>query len=697
MIDIPFRSKEVSWLSFNSRVLQEAQSEDVPLLERLKFLGIYSSNLDEFFRVRVATLRRIIALGLPHEKIGIPDPKKTLRQVNKILKSESEVFNETYAEVLKQLRGENIKLITQTQTPKKLVGPLNEYFESKVLPKLMPIMLRANSRLRRLQDRPMYLAVELSKKKGGGWPAHALIEIPSELPRFHALPKVGKDQLVMYLDDVIRFGLPKVFGSTSYMDFDSYALKFTRDAEIEVDDDFTESFYEQLASGLQARQAGHAVRVNYDEEMPPRFLERVMKALEITADDSQFPGARYHNRKDLMKFPTFGRDDLLYKPMPPIPHPRIGLQKRENLFDVIRTRDLLLYFPYHSFDRFLDLLRQASMDSNVQSIKVTQYRLARDSSVARALMTAVRNGKEVVVLVEPTARFDEEANIAWAARYRDAGVNVILGVHGLKVHAKLCLITRSEKGAERFYSCIGTGNFNEDTARLYTDHMLMTADQAIGNDVEQIFRFFERNYEIPKLKHLICAPFSIRDELRKMIDREIKAAEKGERAEIRIKINNISDVETVGRIYEAAAAGVKVQMIVRSMFSVIVGGEKKSPNLEAVGIVDKFLEHTRVISFHNGGEPRYFLSSADFLPRNFDSRCEVLCPVYDEDLQEELKRLFDLQWKDNVKARVLDTRLTNNVRHANGDSDGKDAKPVRSQFEMEKILRRQSKKAHESS
>ena len=626
MIDIPFRSKEVSWLSFNSRVLQEAQSADVPLLERLKFLGIYSSNLDEFFRVRVATLRRIIALKLPHEDLGIPDPRKTLRQVNKILKGETEVFNANYADVFKRLEAEGIRLITDPdEAPKRAIGHLNEFFESEVLPRLMPIMVSADSELGGLQDNPMYLAVELSGKKGGGWPAHSLIEIPSDLPRFYEVPKTGKEQLVMYLDDVIRFGLPKVFDSTAYTKFDSYALKFTRDAEIEMDSDFTESFYEQIAEGLKTRQAGQPVRVNFDQAMPGRFLERVLKALEFSAADSQFPGARYHNRKDLIKFPTFGRSDLLNEPTKPVPHPTLGHRRSANILKTIAEKDQLLYFPYHSFDRFLDLLRQASVDPDVKRIKMTQYRLAKRSCVARALVSAVRNGKEVTVLVEPTARFDEEANIAWAAEYRSAGINVILGVPGLKVHAKLCLITRLEKGKLRHYSCVGTGNFNEDTARLYTDHMLMTGDRGIGRDIERVFRFFARNYQIPNLKHLICAPFSLREHVFSLIEREIEFAEKGEKAEIWLKINNLSDVETVRRLYAAADAGVKLRLIVRGMFSFVPGTRQQSDNAEAVGIVDKFLEHTRVLVFHNGGDRRYFLSSADFLARNFDSRCEAVC------------------------------------------------------------------------
>lgn len=689
MIDIPFRSKEVSWLSFNARVLQEAQSPDVPLLERLKFLGIYSSNLDEFFRVRVATLRRIVKLGIPYEPLGIPDPARTLKQINGILTRETEVFNQTYAEIFRQLEHENIRLISNREVPGSLKQHLDVFFETEVLPHLMPIMVKADSQLRGLRDRPMYLAVELSKKRGGGWPAHALIEIPDSLPRFHQLPKAGKDHLVMYIDDVIRFGLYKVFEATAYNTYDSFALKFTRDAEIELDDDFTESFYEQIAEGLQSRQAGLPVRVNFDQTMPKRFLERVMHALDFSGDDTQFPGARYHNRKDLMKFPRFGRTDLLEPPSPPIPHPCLGAIQEHNILRAIRTKDILLYFPYHSFNRFIDLLRQASVDPLVKSIKMTQYRLASHSCVARALTTAVRNGKEVVVLVEPTARFDEEANITWAGKYRQAGIHVILGVPGLKVHSKLCLITRLEKGEDRYYSCVGTGNFNEDTARLYTDHMLMTAHQEIGADIERIFQFLRRNYAVPVLQHLICAPFALRTELYKLIQTEIDFAKAGEEAEIWVKINNLSDVETIRRLREAAEAGVRLRMIVRSMFSFVTPDDIPESEVEAISIVDKFLEHTRVLVFRNGGDRRYFLSSADFLPRNFDSRCETLCPIYDPDLQGELDALLETQWIDSVKARVLDSELSNQIRHAYEDAS---KMPVRSQLAMEQLLRKQSRK-----
>ena len=684
MTDIPFRSKEVSWLSFNSRVLQEAQSSEVPLLERLKFLGIYSSNLDEFFRVRVATLRRMQKLKIPFQKIGVPDPAKTLKEVSSILKKETDIFNRTYAQVFKELDKEGIRLITDKQVADELKDYVNDYLENTVMPRLMPIVIGPDSKLSGLKDKPMYLAVRMTKKSGAKTVAmHALIDIPNDVPRFHVLPKVDEVQRVMYLDDVIRFGLHKVFEGTSYENFESYALKFTRDAELELDNDFTESFFEQVSEGLKAREEGLPVRVNYDEEMPTKFLRLVTRGLDITGDDdSEFPGARYHNRKDLMKFPTFGRKDLLYKPLVPSPHPRIDESDYRGLMRRIRSRDLLFHFPYQSFNHFLDLLRQACLDPQVKGIAMTQYRLAQNSCVARALMTASTNGKEVTVMVEPTARFDEQANIRWASLYKDAGVNVILGVPGLKVHTKLCLIERQERQQIRYYSCVSTGNFNEDTATLYTDHMLMTYNQEIGEDLKKIFQFFLRNYDTPKLEHLICAPFDLRSKVREMVQREIDYAEEGEPAEISIKINNLSDLEAVGWLYDASRAGVKVRLIVRSMFSVRMEEKGHSDNIEAIGIVDQLLEHTRILIFNNGGNRRYYISSADFLPRNFDTRCESLCPIYDKVAQRELQDYFDIQWENQLKARWLDRDLKNELRAV---VDG--IEPQRAQAVIQEYLR----------
>lgn len=682
MDEIPFRSKEVSWLSFNSRVLQEAQSPDVPLLERLNFLGIYSNNLDEFFRVRVATLKRLIKLKLPHNKLGHPHPEITFAQVTSLLKKEAEVFNQAYTEVFRLLEDEGIFLLNEKQVPEEHRAYLANFFESEVLPHLMPIITKFNSRLGGLKDHPMYLAVRLTNSASNSRPMHALLEIPQHLPRFHVLPPSGQRHQVMYLDDIIRFGLHRVFESTPYDTFESYALKFTRDAELEFDDDITESFYDQVEEGLKAREEGNPVRLNYDATMPQSFLRLVMDGLEAAGTDSRFPGARYHNRKDLMKFPGFGRSDLKYRSRKIVVPRSFQDEERAHLFATLRRQDLLLHFPYHSFHHFLDLLRQASVDPLVKAVSMTHYRIAKQSAVARALIAAQRNGKEVTVMVEPTARFDEEANLHWASIYSDAGIRVHFGVRGLKVHAKLCLIERVENGRTRFYSCLATGNFNEDTARVYTDHMLLTSNQEIGNEVQQIFQFFQRNYDVPKLKHLVLAPFSLRRRLYELFDKEIEEAKAGRRGEMWIKINNLSDYDTVAYLYRAAQAGVKVWLNVRGMFSLIPGKTEGHENIHSIGLIDRMLEHARILIFHHGGEPKTFIASADFLPRNFDSRLEVMCPIYDPGLQEQLRRYVDLQWADNTKARILDAGLSNEKRN----DPGKNRAVLRSQQAIEAYL-----------
>ncbi len=678
-MNIPFRSKETSWLSFNARVLQEGADPSVPLMERIKFLGIYSSNMDEFFRVRVATLRRLVSLGNQWESLHMPDPNETLKKVAKIVARQAGEFNIAYRAALRDLEANGIMLITDQQVPKNLHSHVLDYFRNEVSPHINPVMLKATAKLPKLRDLPMYLAVRLTKAESRSRAAHALIEIPSNLPRFIALPKHGKSQLVMYLDDIIRYGLSEIFGVLPYDTYESYAIKFTRDAELEFDDDFTESFYEKLEDGLKAREEGLPTRANFDADFPKPFLNLVLKKLNISSPETLYPGARYHNRRDLLSFPSFGREDLKNPKTTTIVPKGLRKSPRNGLFSKIRKRDMLFHIPYHSFRYFIDLLQEAAIDPYVQTIQMTQYRLAKNSCVARALMSAARNGKKVSVLVEPQARFDEEANIAWASKYRSAGVRVVLGVPGLKVHSKLVLITRREKGQSKNYTVLGTGNFNEDTASIFADHLLFTYHQEIGDDAEAIFRFAERSYRPPKLKHLTIAPVGLRDFIRRKIGREIALAKKGKAARLRLKINNLSDEETIFQLYEAAQAGVEVNLIARSMFSLITG-DGPGENIKAIGIVDKYLEHSRLLIFENDGDPEVFLSSADFLPRNFDSRIETVFPVYDKKLKAQLIKYFDLQWSDNVKARVLDTDLTNTYRR-----DGK--KPVRAQYEIENYLR----------
>ena len=677
-MDNDFRSKETSWLSFNARVLQEAGDPEVPLFERIKFLGIYSSNLDEFFRVRVATLKRLASLGDEWKKLDIPNPRETLKKVTRLVGKQAEDFNAAYSQVKDDLDQNGIRLVNETEVPSSLKSWLHDYFRKKVSPHIFPIILKASAKLPKLKDLPMYLAVKASKADGTGRPMHALIEIPQNLPRFIPLPKSGDVQLVMYLDDIIRFGLDEIFATFPYDQFDSYAIKFTRDSELEFDDDFTESFYEKLEDSLKAREEGLPVRANFDENFPKPFLNLVLRKLNLARSDSLYPGARYHNRRDLLSFPNFGKTGLSYEKSEAVSVR--GIRKKQiGLLASIRKRDILLHIPYHPFRYLITLLQEASIDPLVQRISVTQYRLAKNSCVAAALQCAARNGKEVFVLVEPQARFDEEANIKWVSHYRDAGVNVQLGVQGLKVHSKLILIERRESGKDRFYTALGTGNFNEDTAEIFADHLLLTYNQEIGEDAEAIFAFFRRSYKPPRLNHLLAAPFDLRRFLAERIEQEIENHQSGKPSGIYIKINNFSDYETNDLLRRASDAGVPIRLIVRSMFSMILGEDEK---IEAISIVDRYLEHSRMLIFKNAGDPEVFLSSADFLPRNFDTRVETMFPIYDKKLRKQLIQYFDIQWRDNTKARILDERLTNGYRPRE-----ENAPVVRAQYDIEEFLR----------
>lgn len=673
-----FRSKETSWLSFNARVLQEAADPSVPLYERIKFLGIYSSNLDEFFRVRVATLKRLASLGEGWKRLDIPDPHLTLKAVRQLVSKQGADFNAAYDRMRSDLEKNGIRLIRETEVPAMLRDYLRDYFRREVSPHIFPILLKATAKLPKLKDLPMYLAVKASKSDGTGRPMHALIEIPQNLPRFIPLPKKGVTQLVMYLDDIIRFGLDEVFATFPYDHFESYAIKFTRDSELELDDDFTESFYEKLSDSLKAREEGLPVRANFDANFPKAFLNLILRKLDLVGADSLYPGARYHNRRDLLSFPDFGKPDLKYEKAKPVPVPAFG-KRQAGMFAAIRKRDVLVHVPYQSFRHLITFLQEASIDPLVQSISVTQYRLAKGSCIAKALQAAARNGKRVFVLVEPQARFDEEANIKWASRYRDAGVQVQLGVQGLKVHSKLIHIVRRESGRDRSYTVLGTGNFNEDTASIFADHLLFTYHQEIGADAAEIFRFFRQSYQKPRLNHLKIAPFDLRNFLRERILREIENHAAGKPSGISVKLNNFSDRATNDLFQEAAAAGVPVRLIVRSMYSLV---PDESAPIEAVSIVDKYLEHSRMLIFENGGDPEVHLSSADFMPRNFDTRVETMFPVYEPKLREQLVDYYNVQWSDNSKARLLDRNLENSYRPAKRGS-----KRIRAQFDFENYLR----------
>jgi len=560
--------KEISWLSFNERVLQEAENKEVPLLERLKFLGIYSNNLDEYFRVRVATLKRLTYYNNAKEILGY-DPRKTLKKIQKIVLSQNQVFEKIYSDIIKELAKNKIHIINEQQLDKAQSDFIAEFFHSEVRTRLMPFMIEPESNLPNLTDDAIYLAILLRKKKSNKR-KYALLEIPSDvLPRFIVLPDRDNEKYLIFLDDVIRFGLKEVFVVFDFDEITAFTIKLTKDAEIEIADDYIASYIDKLSRSLQQRKKGTPVRFIYDREMPADLLKTITKKLKLGPDDVIIPGNRYHNFKDFMNFPNLGRKKLYYEPLVPIQHKDITPGK--SILSAIQKKDIMLFFPYHPFDHFIDLLREASIDPYVTSIQITLYRLARNSSVINALMNAVRNGKSVTTVVELQARFDEEANILWGNKLMNEGVKVIYGVPGLKVHAKLCLITRVKDEVTRKYAAIGTGNFNEDTARIYTDHLLLTCEKKITNEVQKVFNFFHANYIKENYYHLVLSPFHLRNKMILLIENEIKNAKARKKAYMWLKLNNITDREIIDKLYEASQAGVEIRMIIRGMFSIVAG------------------------------------------------------------------------------------------------------------------------------
>lgn len=644
-------SKEASWMDFNGRVLEEAADPKVPLLERLKFLGIYSNNLDEFFRVRVATLNRLAKM--PKRKavslIGY-DPAKVLHQVQRQGVLQRDRFERIYRKLLRELASRRVFILDEKHLTAEHARFVTEYFYEVVRPKLFPIMLNRKSRFPELKDKSVYFAVTLLRKTHCGHPDYALIELPTDiLPRFVLLPQVGQSVGIIMLDDVVRYNLGVIFAPFGYSRFSAYMIKLTRDAELDIDDDIFESYVRKIHKSLRQREEGQPVRLIYDEQIPADLLDLLAGGLGLHKGDPLIAGSRYHNFKDFMKFPNVGRPSLRYPAMEPVPH-RSLLDKRSTL-EAVAHQDILLHFPYQSFDSIIDLLREASIDPHVHSIKITLYRTASNSSVVNALMNAVKNGKLVVAVVELRARFDEEANIRWATELQDAGAKVVFGVPGLKVHAKLCLITRKNGyGVERF-AIIGTGNFNEDTARLYTDHFLLTADAKIADQVADVFEFLEKNYKVAPFRRLIVSPFNGRNRLMKLIEEEIENAEQGKEAWILLKLNHLVDAGMISLLYNASRAGVHIRLIVRGMFTLEPGVPGLSENIEAIRLVDRLLEHTRVMFFAHGGAEKCYIASGDWMPRNLDRRVEVACPILDKTLKQELRDILELQWRDNIKAR----------------------------------------------
>lgn len=666
--------KEISWLSFNARVMQEAENSDVPLIERIKFLGIYSNNLDEYFRVRVATLKRLAQVGKQAIDILGYDPKEVLPKIHDIVLEQRGKFEYIYSKIQSELEKENIFMLNEEELDKEQDELVHVYFQRKVRPKIMPIMISSPGDIPDLKDESIYFAVCFtthdSKKE-----KYAIIELPTKiLPRFFVLPEKGNKKFLILLDDVIRLGLRDTFSVFDLKEIKAYTIKLTKDAELDIHDDISESYVENVKNSLHRRKQGSPVRFLYDQNIPHSFLNLLMKRFHFKSHDAVIPGGRYHNFKDWIKFPDMGKKNLKYESLKVFRHPK--LKDKASILASIKKQDIMLYYPYHTFDHFIDLLREASIDPKVKRIYLTLYRVAKESNVINALINAKRNGKEVIVLVELQARFDEEANISWSKKMHAENIRVIYGVPGLKVHSKLCLIERTENGRPVNYAGIGTGNFNEDTAKVYTDHMLLTADKKLTFDVKKIFNLFKLNYRRDRFNHLILSPFYLRNHLTRFIRKEIKNAQEGKDAWIKLKINNLVDKDIIALLYDASKAGVKIQLIVRGMFSLVAGKKKVSDNIEAIGVVDRFLEHTRFFIFCNDNDPKYFISSADWMTRNIDRRIEVTCPIYDKTIQKEVLKIFDIQWKDNVKARVLDEDLKNVYRKT------KSKKNHRSQYEV---------------
>lgn len=650
---LKYINRDISWLAFNDRVLQEAEDVRVPLLERMKFLGIFSSNMDEFFRIRVATLRRLADLGDNAGKLLGGKPKKILSKIQATVIEQRHKFDHIYTDLLEELAHEKIFIVNEKELTKSQGKYVRDYFRQTVRPTLVPVMIDTAPAFPELRDKIIYLLVGLSHSTKRIKKKYALIELPTDIiPRFLVLPKEGDKSYIILLDDVIRFCLDEIFHIFSFDTYEAYTIKLTRDAELALDDDISESFLQKISKSLKQRKRGRPIRFIYDDEMPLEMLRMLLRKLGLRKGDNVIPGARYHNFKDFIKFPQIGSANLRYLDIPPLPHRHIA--HNQSMFAAIRKRDILLHYPYQSFHYVIDFLREASIDPLVSSIKITLYRIAQKSNVANALINAVKNGKQVTVLLELQARFDEENNIYWANRLREEGAKVIFGVPSVKVHAKVCLITRKERGNNVRYAYIGTGNFNEDTARLYSDHGLFTRHKLICQELNQVFTFLENNFKTSVYKNILVSPYQMRNAFYNLIAQEIAFAKQGKKAYMILKMNSLVDPDMIEKLYEASQAGVKIQLIVRGICSLKPGVKGISENIEAISIVDKYLEHSRIFVFGNGGVEKIFFGSADWMSRNLDQRIEVDCPVYDKTIQKELKAFLQVQWADNTKARILD-------------------------------------------
>lgn len=649
--------RDLSWMYFNHRILQEAEKEDVPVLERMSFLGIYSNNLDEFFRVRMASLNRIAmskdkALREDREKA-----KKTIKAINHLNSKFNKEFELAVNNVTTALKERGIRMVNVDELDDEQRLFIRRLYLEKLNGSTNPVWLSEIKEISATGDDGIFLAIKRTEWHPERKKPHvdyALITLPDkEIGRFVRLPRSGGYENIMYLDDVIRYCLPMIFIGGGKATYEAYSFKFTKDAEMEMDNDLGSGVMQKVAKGVKSRKSGEPIRVIYDESMPKDMLKKIMSKLNIDQLDTIVSGGRYQNHKDLMAFPDCGRQELKYKKWTPILKPE--LETDESILDVIRRKDRFIHVPYHSFNSFIRVLREAALNDDVKAINVTLYRLAKASKVVKALICAARNGKKVTVVIELLARFDEESNIKWSKSLQEAGVEVIFGVEGLKIHSKLVYI--SCKSGD--IACIGTGNLHEGNAKVYTDYMMMTARPAIVREVKRVFEFIGKPFKPVRFRELLVSPNEMKPKILRMIGEEIKNVKSGKEAWIKIKINHITDEDVTTKLYEASQAGVRIDIVIRGNCSLVPGIEGLSENIHAVGIIDTYLEHSRILIFANGGKPRYYLGSADWMPRNLVNRIEVMTPVYDEELQNDLMRTIDFALRDTTNGRIVDGHGTN--------------------------------------
>lgn len=665
----PYLERDISWMFFNRRILQEATRPHVPLLERISFLGIYSNNLDEFFRVRMASQSRIAECTDKSTTRESEHARKIIKQIGKLNARYVKEYSEAVSQVIKELNNENICLVSDTDLSPDQLKFVQSYYKEKLSGSIVPVWFSAIKLLDCENDENIYLAVKASRSQPKASSDYAFLELPVNVcGRFVRLPDHDGKSYLMYLDDVIRCCLPLVFEGLNYTKFEGYAFKFTRDAEMEIDNDLRTGTLQKISKGVKSRRRGEPLRFIYDNEMPKDLLKRVLKKLDLDSLDTVLESGRYQNHKDLMKFPDCGRNNLKYPVWAPIL--KKELDGTDSILHKIQQQDRFIHVPYHHFDSFIRVLQEAAVSKQVSSIKITLYRLAKESKVVKALIGAARNGKKVTVVIELLARFDEASNIDWSKKMQDAGIKVIFGVEGLKVHSKITHIGM-KTGPD--IACISTGNFHEGNARMYTDCMLMTANSRLVREVNHVFDFIERPYSPIKFKELLVSPNEMKKKFVALINNEIKNKKAGKPAYIQIKINHITDPVMVNKLYEASQAGVDVDLVIRGNCSLVTGIPGVSDHIKIHGIIDRFLEHSRIFVFAAGGEEKIFLGSADWMPRNLDHRIEVITPVYDPAIKEEMKRIVEYGLKDTLQGRIVNGNGENEF----WTSEGK--QPFRSQ------------------